>query len=101
VRSGRTRTGLLTRLARLECRVALRKQPILFRFGHLRRLPQDYQGERHIVITKHLPNQGAQQWVDYEERPGPDPNPSPTFKGTPDVLDIVYVEAYPWMQEAR
>jgi hypothetical protein len=95
VRSARKRAGLLTRLARLEGLVALREQRIIFRFGNLKRLPPDYQGERHIVVARQLPNRGDEQWVEFEERPGPDPNPPPMFKGIPDVLDIVYVEAYP------
>jgi hypothetical protein len=86
VRSARTRAGLLTRLERLECRMALRKQPILVGFGYIKRLPPEYQGEPHIAVARQLPNQGAQQWVEDQERPGPDPPPG--FKGSPDVLDI-------------
>ena len=26
------------------------------------RLPQDYKGERHVVIAKHLPSQSGQEW---------------------------------------
>jgi hypothetical protein len=46
----RTRAGLLTRLERLECRFAERDQPIKLRLGHLKRLPREYQGERHVIF---------------------------------------------------
>jgi hypothetical protein len=38
--------------------------------GHLKRLPPEYKGQRHIVIAKQLPNVGGQEWVEYKERPG-------------------------------
>ena len=41
-------------------------------YGHVKRLPQDYVGERHTVITKHLGMQDGKEWVEYEEVPGPD-----------------------------
>ena len=44
------------------------------RFGNLRRLPPDYVGERHMVIAKHLPCRFGQEWVEFEEAPGPDPS---------------------------
>ena len=43
--------------------------------GNLRCLPQDYKGERHIVIAKHLPSRNGQEWVEFEEVPGSEPNP--------------------------
>ena len=45
--------------------------------GNLRRLPQDYKGGRQTVIEKHLPSRNGQEWVAFEEVPGPDPNPPP------------------------
>ena len=88
----RTRAGLLTRLERLESRSAAFR-PIKVRFGDLQRLPPDYTGEKHIAMTKQLPNRGDQEWVEYEERPGPDP--TPPFRGRTECIDVVFVEAYP------
>jgi hypothetical protein len=53
------------------------------------------------VISKHLPNRGDQEWVEFEEVPGPDPNPSQRpDRGLPIHLDIMLVKAYPWREEA-
>jgi hypothetical protein len=95
-----TRAGLLARLERLEVRTAPEHR-IKLRFGNLKRLPQDYQGERHVVISKHLPNRGDQEWVEFEEVPGPDPNPPQRpARGLPIHLDVMLVEAYPWREVA-
>src|SRR5262245_1064114 len=92
----RNRGGLLTRLERMECRVIAAHQGIRFRYGHLKRLPREYQGERHVVVARHLPNQGDQEWVAFEERPGPDPNlPERPEPGTPRCINVVFVEPYP------
>ena len=95
----KTRAGLLTRLERLECRVAASDHTVKLRFGHLKRLPRDYQGERHVIITRELPKQGDQEWVEFEEVPGPDPDPprDPT-RGSPHRIDIMFVEAYPYTE---
>lgn len=45
--------------------------PMHFRFGNLRRLPEDYQGERHVEIAKYLPAINGQEWVEFVEVPGP------------------------------
>ncbi len=44
------------------------------RIGELRRLPPDYQGERHVVVAKRLPDQNGHKWVEFEELPGPAPS---------------------------
>jgi hypothetical protein len=41
------------------------------RFGNLRRLPEDYQGERHREIAQWLPARDGQEWVEFVEVPGP------------------------------
>ena len=41
----------MRRLERLEFRSAASHQ-VRIRFGYLRQLPKDYQGERHIVVAK-------------------------------------------------
>ena len=71
----RTRAGLVTRLGDLECRVAASDQPIKLRFGHLKQLLREYQGEDHVIVARELPKQGDQEWVEFEEVPGPDPDP--------------------------
>jgi len=92
----RTRGGLLTRLERLECRVIAAHQRFRILYGHLKRLPREYQGERHVVVARQLPSQGDQEWVEFEELPGPDPNPPERPEpGTPTSFNVVFVEAYP------
>jgi hypothetical protein len=64
---------LLARLQRLETQSA-GSRPSLFRYGWLKPLPDDYDGERHVVIVKReaagSPNI---EWCEFEERPGPAP----------------------------
>ena len=62
------------------------------RLGELKRLPPDYQGERHVVIAKRLPDRGGQEWVEFEEAPGPAPSEPPQDPRLPKCLDIVFVE---------
>jgi len=46
-------------------RMRLLRSVILLRAqSNLRRLPQDFKGERHAVIAKHLPSQSGQEWID-------------------------------------
>jgi hypothetical protein len=95
MRARRTKGTLLNRLERLEA--SAESQPQLkIRMGNLRRLPQDYKGPRHVVIAKHLPSQSGQEWVEFEERPGPDPKPPPDRRrGLPEYLDVRFVADYP------
>ena len=66
------RGTLLSRLERLEVRtVGLRRVKV--RFGKLRQLPEDYKGERHVIVAKQLPSRNGQEWVEFEEVAGPDP----------------------------
>jgi hypothetical protein len=74
MRTGQTKSTLLARLERLEFRAAVSRK-LKTRFGNLRRLPRDYTGERHLVIAKHPPSRFGQEWVEFEEVPGPDPIP--------------------------
>ena len=66
------------------------KPVVKARFGHLHRLPQDYAGERHVMVTKHLPSRSGQEWVEFEEAPGPDPSPVEEA-GRPHYIDVVFV----------
>ena len=69
---------LMSRLGRLEhtSAFALAHQPCKLRLGHLKRLPLSYAGERHIEIVRRLPPRSSiGEWVEFEERPGPNPKP--------------------------
>jgi hypothetical protein len=91
--TGRTRSALLTRLARLESRAAVVTHPLKVRFGKLR-LPRDYKGEKHVVVAKQLPKHGDQEWAEFEELPGPDPHPQERGRGVPEYFNVVFVAAY-------
>ena len=85
--------SLLARVERLEQWTAVSR--IRLRFGNLRRLPKGYQGPHHIVIVKHVPNQSGNEWVEYEEVPGPEPPPAVAPKATDQYINIVFVPPYP------
>jgi len=55
--------------------------------GVLRRLPDDFVGERHIVVVKRYPT-STPNWqpCEFEERPGPAPS------GVQDGASRIYVE---------
>ena len=94
----RSRGTLLSRLERLEVRTAAALDVVRIRYGNLRRLPADYKGERHVIVSKELPSQNGQEWVEFEEVPGPNPNPpqQPAQRGNfPIHIDVHYVEPYP------
>jgi hypothetical protein len=90
--------ALAARLARLESRAVLAEHCVTIRFGHLKRLSAKYVGERHIVVGRQLPSQGDQEWVEFEEVRGPDPN-SPVTTGCraghpmASRLDVIFVNA--------
>jgi hypothetical protein len=88
------RGTLVARLERLESQVAVHRS-VKLRFGNLRRLSQEYKGERHVVIAKHLPSQAGQEWVEFEEVPGPDPNRHDLKLGVREYINIVFVAPYP------
>ena len=64
---------LFSRLERLESQSELAK-PALFRYGWLKPLPEDYEGERHVVLLKSEPTlRPFVEWCEFEERPGAAP----------------------------
>jgi len=97
MRTSRTRGTLLSRLERLEVRTAEASRKIQIRFGYLRRLPAEYVGERHTVVAKELPSRNGQEWVEFEEVPGPDPNPQQQSArlGVPTQIDVLFVAPHP------
>ena len=69
---------LLSRLRRLEDQKGL-DSTCAFRLGVLKRLPEDYVGERHVVTVEGgSPSPDDSGWCEFEERPGPAP-PAPTM----------------------
>jgi hypothetical protein len=92
--------ALVTRLARRESRTVSIEHRVTIRFGHLKRLPPEYQGDRHVIFARQLPNQGDQEWVEFEEVPGPDPKPPVTTgcRGGHRIasrLDVMFVKVNP------
>ena len=95
MKTTRTRGTLPARLERLESRTLAAHAKITVRFGHLCQLPAHYTGERHVVVTKELPEKGENS-VEFEAVPGPDPHPSPAFvHGLPVDIDVYFVGPRP------
>jgi hypothetical protein len=91
MRRSHTRGTLLSRLERLEVRT-VSSHRVKVRFGKLRQLPEDYKGERHVIVAKQLPSRNGQEWVEFEEVPGPDPNPpQKPQRGVPTRIDVLLV----------
>jgi len=73
---------LLRRVKRLE-EQSKANQPICYRIGLLKRLPEGFAGKRHIVITRREPVFRGVEGCEFEERAGPDP-----YGAEDDVLRI-------------
>jgi len=58
---------------RLEARSQQAREAVV-QFGLLKRSPDDYVGERHVVVVKREPT-STPNWetCEFEERPGPEP----------------------------
>jgi hypothetical protein len=81
------------RLLRLERVEAASRLVIRMRFGYVTRLPREYTGERHLVVTKQLPPRSpGQEWVEFEERPGPKPE-QPSGRDNEHIINISCVGA--------
>jgi hypothetical protein len=72
-------TGLPHRITERMRQVAgvARETGYRLRLGRVQQLPEDYRGERHVVITKHLPERYGMEWVEFQEVPGPAPKTEP------------------------
>jgi hypothetical protein len=68
------KSSLKSRIERLEARVPA-KPPGTFRSGFVTCLPEDYVGERHMVVVTREPVEGSpgHELCEFEERPGPAP----------------------------
>jgi hypothetical protein len=74
-----------SRLKRLEAQPGLRPRCAL-RWGVLRRLPEDYVGESHVVVVEREPPCSSHSGqCEFEERPGPPP------PGSDDGVPRVYL----------
>lgn len=85
--------ALVRRIQRLESHERA-MSGIRIRLAELRRLPEAYKGERHLKFVGHLPNRGSQEWVEYEEVPGPNPIPPQPRGGIPKCINIIFVRPY-------
>jgi hypothetical protein len=76
--------SLLRRIEKLELILQSRVRPAaVFRYGHIRYLPPDTIGERHIHLVKSEPTALANvQHCEFEERVGPRPEPHPDLSVT-------------------
>ena len=63
------RTRLIERIARLEA-ASKRFPRVLLQYGWLRKLPNEYQGERHVAIVKRLSIRDDLEWIEAEEVEG-------------------------------
>jgi hypothetical protein len=94
------RLGLLSRLERLELRIAATTNHIKVRLGELRRLPPDYEGEKHIVVAKHLGENNGFEDVEFEEVPGPDPATVERAKDGRRYFNVVLIGPAPMQEPA-
>ena len=67
---------LLDRVRKLAQAQADADVSVTLILGHVKRLPPDYVGERHAIITKELGIRNGYRWVEYTEVPGPKPEPT-------------------------
>jgi hypothetical protein len=63
---------LLARLERLEI-LGRPVSRVILQYGWLKKLPQDYQGVRHLAILSNLRVREDLEWVEWEEVIGPSP----------------------------
>jgi hypothetical protein len=80
------KTKLLSRLERLEAKAQDAREATI-QIGVLKRLPDDFRGERHVIVAKRYPS-STPNWERcvFEERPGPAPS------GVQDGAGRIYLE---------
>jgi hypothetical protein len=66
--------ALRSRLKRLESRRPTAESRVEVRVGTVKRLPPEYEGERHLVVARQLTTEYGGQRFEFEEAPGPDPD---------------------------
>jgi hypothetical protein len=88
------------RLRRLEDPFGPASGPrrMVVQYGYLKRLPRDFTGPRHVVTVRQIPPEElppasrAETWFEWEERPGPDPDPKSAGLSDDFVLQVCFVE---------
>jgi hypothetical protein len=71
----------------------VKKGETRLRFGYLQRLPDDYRGERHVVVAKELPSRNGREWVEFQEVPGPAPKADPAAEPGPiRYIDVTLIK---------
>ena len=94
------KAGLLKRLAHLEEVKAVATRSLELQIGYLKRLPEEYTGERHMVTV----GRGADGRYRWEERRGAPPAHE---DGPSSIIRIVLVRAkdgrpdYSWPEDAH
>ena len=66
----RSLASRLNRLERIEARASAFRR-LVIQNGHMKTLPAEYKGERHVVTLSRVLD--ANEWFEWEERPGPAP----------------------------
>jgi len=61
--------------------------------GYLKELPADYTGPRHVVTVKQTESDSHGVWFEWEERPGPEPQPAAGGANNEHVLRLGFVGA--------
>ena len=64
------KSSFRSRVKRLEARTKASEPPKLCT-GYLTRLPEDFTGERHVVVVQRDSTSPYEEWCEFEERPGP------------------------------
>jgi hypothetical protein len=87
--------SVVSRLARLEQlnRLSTAPRRLRIQYGHLKTLPDDYTGSRHVVTVKQLPSgRDGEEWYEWEERPGPGPPEDADGLSDEQIIRVNYVE---------
>ena len=91
--------SLVSRLARLERTESRARRRVIMRYGHVKSLPADYRGPRHIVAVRQIPPEElppasrGQDWFELEERPGPEPPAEPRGPNDDIVLQVCFIDS--------
>jgi len=80
----------LRRLEQIDRRA--RRPHLIVQIGRIKKLPEDYEGERHVVtVSKALDDYGRDRH-EWEERPGPGPASDATDANDEQVLRVFIVD---------
>ena len=60
--------GAVRKARKLTFKLAVLRPKIKFRYGHLKRLGREYQGEKYVVIPRHLSNHTRPAWLESTSR---------------------------------